>query len=98
MKQTPGPNSAGVCDSRHRPYAKSTIAVAAVAQTARDVHARQLRHRGAKPWACEWLTTIGQAYRAVSAETLRTTFAWAIDQVAEKSQKTPHIMVQLGLN
>lgn len=59
---------------------------------------RQLQQRRAKTWAFEWLTTIGQACRAVTAETLRTTLAWAIDQVAEKSQKQQHVMVQLGLN
>lgn len=58
----------------------------------------QLQQRRAKAWALQWLTTIGQACRAVTAETLRTTLEWAIDQVVEKSRKTQHVMAQLGLN
>ena len=58
----------------------------------------QLRQRRAKSWALAWLTTIGQACRAVTAETLRTTVQWAIDQVTEKSRKGQHVMAQLGLN
>jgi len=59
---------------------------------------RELRQRRAKSWALQWLTTIGQACRAVTAETLRTTLTWAIEQVTEKSQKPQHVMAQLGLN
>ncbi len=57
----------------------------------------QLKQSRAKQWALCRLTTIGQACRAVSAETLRTTLAWAIDQVVEKSQKPQHVIDQLGL-
>ena len=58
---------------------------------------RQLKHPSAKEWAIERLTTIGQAGRAVATETLRTTLAWAIDQVIQHSRKPQHVMVQLGL-
>jgi hypothetical protein len=57
----------------------------------------QLKQSHAKEWALCRLTTIGQACRAVAAETLRTTLQWAIDQVTEKNKKTQHVMVQLGL-
>jgi hypothetical protein len=59
---------------------------------------RQLKQSHAKSWAFEWLTTIGQACRAVTAETFRTTLEWAIEQVTEKSRKTQHVIAQLGLN
>lgn len=58
----------------------------------------QLRQRRAKAWALAWLTTIGQACRAITAETLRTTLEWAIDQVTEKSRKRRHVLAELGLN
>jgi len=58
---------------------------------------RQLRQPTAKEWALEWLTTIGQAYRAVATETLRTTLAWASEQVAKKLRKPQHVIAQLGL-
>ena len=58
----------------------------------------QLRQRRAKTWALQRLTTIGQACRAVSTETLRTTLQWAIDQVTQNSQKPQHVLAQLGLN
>ena len=57
----------------------------------------QLKQSRAKEWALERLTTIGQACRAITTETLRTTLAWAIDQVTEKSRKRQHVMAQLGL-
>ncbi len=34
---------------------------------------KQLKQPAAKAWALKWLTTIGQACRAVANETLRTT-------------------------
>ena len=58
---------------------------------------RQLRQPTAKEWAVERLTTIGQACRAVATETLRTTLAWAIEQVAENFRKPQHVIAQLGL-
>jgi hypothetical protein len=58
----------------------------------------QLKQNGAKEWALHRLTTIGQACRAMGAETLRKTLDWAIHQVTENSQKPQHVMDQLGLN
>jgi len=58
---------------------------------------RQLRQPSAKEWAIERLTTIGQGCRAVATETLRTTLAWAIDQVTHNSRKPQHVMLRLGL-
>jgi hypothetical protein len=58
---------------------------------------KQLKHPSAKEWAVERLTTIGQACRAVAAETLRTTLTWAMEQVANNSRKPQHVMLQLGL-
>jgi hypothetical protein len=57
----------------------------------------QLRESRAKDWALHRLTTIGEACRGVMYETLRTTLAWAIDQVTQNSQNKEHVMAQLGL-
>lgn len=57
----------------------------------------QLRESRAKDWALHRLTTIGEACRGVMRETLRTTLAWAIDQVATNSQNKEQVMAQLGL-
>ena len=51
----------------------------------------QLKQNAAKEWALHRLTTIGQACRAVGAETLRKTLDWAIQQVTENSQKPQHV-------
>ena len=59
---------------------------------------RQLRDRRATKWALRRLTTIGHACRAVAEETLRATLQWAIAQITQKSQTTPHVIAQLGLN
>jgi hypothetical protein len=43
---------------------------------------------------------IGEACRAIgptARETLRTTLAWAIEQVTEKNQPFGHVVAQLGL-
>lgn len=58
---------------------------------------RQLRQGSARDWALCRLTTIGEACRAMLRETLRTTLAWAIEQVAEKSQTYEHVIAQLRL-
>jgi hypothetical protein len=42
--------------------------------------------------------TIGEACRAMIKETLRTTLAWAIEQVTENKQSYGHVVAQLGLN
>jgi hypothetical protein len=57
----------------------------------------QLKQSRAKEWAHRRLTTIGQACRAISAETLRSTLDWAIAKVSENPQDRQHVMAQLGL-
>ena len=57
----------------------------------------QLKQSRAKDWALERLTTIGQACRAVAAETLRTTLQWALRQVTHDLRKPQHVIAQLGL-
>jgi hypothetical protein len=57
----------------------------------------QLKQNRAKDWALQRLMTIGQACRAVAAETLRTTLQWAISQVTNDSRKPQHVVAQLGL-
>jgi hypothetical protein len=58
---------------------------------------RQLRQGRARDWALQRLTTVGEACRAMLRETLRTTLAWAIEQVTEKSRSLEHVVAQLGL-
>ncbi len=57
----------------------------------------QLKQGHAKDWALCRLTTIGEACRAMLNETLRTTLAWAIEQVTEKSRSYDHVVANLGL-
>lgn len=57
----------------------------------------QLRQSRAKAWALERLTTIGQACRAITTETFRTTLEWAIRQITQNSQKPQHVLAQLSL-
>ena len=57
----------------------------------------QLRQGRAKEWALHRLMTIGEACRAMVKEALRTTLAWAIEQVTEKNQPYGHVVAQLGL-
>jgi len=57
----------------------------------------QLRQGCAKEWALQRLMTIGQACRAMTHETLRTTLSWAIEQATRWEQPCPHIVAQLGL-
>ena len=57
----------------------------------------QLRPGRAKEWALDRLMTIGAACRAMVKEALRTTLAWAIEQVTEKNQPYGHVVAQLGL-
>ena len=51
--------------------------------------------------ACEWasgvLTTIGEACRAVQAETLRGTLQWAIDRVLLHAWNKEEVIAHLGL-
>ena len=58
---------------------------------------RQLGQGRAQDGALHKLTTIGEACRAMLRETLRTTLAWAIQQVTEKSSSYEHVVTKLGL-
>ena len=58
---------------------------------------RQLLCNRAYEWACNWLTTIGQACRAVGTETLRKTLIWAIQQVTREDQDLDQVLAHLGL-
>ena len=57
----------------------------------------QLRQNRAKNWALTRLQTIGQACRAMTIETLRTTLEWAIIEITEKKKSINHVKAQLGL-
>jgi hypothetical protein len=57
----------------------------------------QLRQNRAKEWALCKLTTIGEACRAMLRETMRTTLAWAIEQVTDYSRSYDHVVTTLGL-
>jgi len=57
----------------------------------------QLGQNRAKTWALRKLTTIGEACRAVMRETMRSTIAWAIEQVTDYSYGIDHITIRLGL-
>lgn len=58
---------------------------------------RQLGQGRAQDWAFQKLMTIGEACRAMLRETLRTTLAWAIQEVTEKSRSYEHVITKLGL-
>src|SRR5512144_1105427 len=57
----------------------------------------QLRQGRAKEWALHRLMTIGEACRAMVKETLRTTLAWAIEQVTERGLSFDRIVANLSL-
>ena len=57
----------------------------------------QLRQNRAKDWALIRLNTIGQACRAMTIETMRTTLEWAINEIIEKKKSVNHVKAQLGL-
>ena len=57
----------------------------------------QLRQNRAREWALHRLTTIGEACRAMLRENLRTTLAWAIQQVTEMERPFDHVITQLGI-
>lgn len=58
---------------------------------------RQLGPGRAQDWAFPKLMTVGEACRAMLRETLRTTLAWAIREVTEKSRSYEHVITKLGL-
>jgi hypothetical protein len=57
----------------------------------------QLKQGHARDWALCKLTTIGEACRAMLNETLRTTLAWVVDQVTQKSRSYDHVVAKLRL-
>ncbi len=57
----------------------------------------ELKQGRAKEWALHRLMTIGEACRAMAKEALRTTLAWAIEQVTERNQPYGHVVARLGL-
>jgi len=57
----------------------------------------QLGQNRAKAWALRKLTTIGEACRAVMRETLRSTIAWAVEQVTDYSRSYDHVVKRLRL-
>src|ERR1700712_1122018 len=57
----------------------------------------ELKQGRAKEWALHRLMTIGEACRAMVRESLRTTLAWAIEQVTERNQSYGRVVAQLGL-
>jgi uncharacterized protein YndB with AHSA1/START domain len=57
----------------------------------------QLEQGRAKEWALHRLMTIGEACRAMLKETLRTTLAWAIEQVTERGLSFERVVAQLSI-
>jgi hypothetical protein len=57
----------------------------------------QLKPGRAKDWALHRLMTIGEACRAMLKESLRTTLAWAIEQVTERGLSFGRVFAQLSL-
>ena len=57
----------------------------------------QLRQGHAYEWAFRKLMTIGEACRAISQETLRTTLCWAIDRVQVYAWDKDHVVAHLAL-
>ena len=58
----------------------------------------ELKQGRAKEWALHRPMTIGEACRAMAKEALRTTLAWALEQVTERNQPYGHVVAQLGLS
>lgn len=58
---------------------------------------RQLRQNRARDWALAKLKTIGEACRAVTIETFRTTLQWALEKVDAKPRQSQRITAHLGL-
>ena len=57
----------------------------------------QIQQDRAKEWALCWLTTIGEACRAMLRETMRTTLAWAIREVTENGRSYDHVATRLRI-
>ena len=58
---------------------------------------RQLRQGRASEWACERLTTIGQACMSVLRQTLSDTISWVIERIEDDGWNFQRIKVQLAL-
>ncbi len=58
---------------------------------------RQLGQNRVHDWALQKQTTIGEACRAILRKNLRTTLAWVIRNVTEKSFTFDQVIVKLGL-
>ena len=58
---------------------------------------RQLRQGRASEWACEHLTTIGQACMSVLRQTLSDTISWVIERIEDDGWNFERIKVQLAL-
>jgi hypothetical protein len=59
---------------------------------------KQLRQGHAHEWACQKLTTIGEACRAVLRETLRTTLTWAMERSKDSYWTRERVVAHLGLS
>jgi len=57
----------------------------------------RLKQGPAKDWAPCRLTIIGEACRVMISKNLRTTLAWAIEQVAGESRSHDHVVASLRL-
>jgi hypothetical protein len=57
----------------------------------------QLKQSRAREWALHRLMTIGEACRAMLKEALRTTPAWAIEQVTERGLSVERVVAQLRM-
>ena len=57
----------------------------------------QLRQNRAQEWASAKLTTIGEACRAMSTETLRATLTWVVQQVREYGKDADYVLARLRL-
>lgn len=58
----------------------------------------ELRQGRVQEWALCKLTTIGEACRAISRETLGTTLKWALQQVSQHQREPNEVITQLGLS
>jgi DDE superfamily endonuclease len=57
----------------------------------------ELKQGRAREWALHRLMTIGEACRAMIRESLRTTLAWAIEQVTERGLSFERVVAQLSI-
>jgi DDE superfamily endonuclease len=91
-----GKQQLGLGDCQLRDYQGQTRHVYLV-MLAYSLLMGELKQGRAKEWALHRLMTIGEACRAMLKESLRTTLAWAIEQVTQRKQPYGHVVAQLGL-